>query len=50
MGTLIVGMAVLAIAVGAAIHIYRDKKAGKCSGGCGGCNGCSGCTKFSDTL
>lgn len=46
MGTFIVGMVVLAIAAGAAISIYKDKKAGKCSGGCGGCSGCAkGCSR-----
>lgn len=41
MGTFIVGMVVLAIAAGAAISIYKDKKAGKCSGGCSGCSRCT---------
>lgn len=40
MGTFIVGGIVLIIAAGAAAVIYRDKKAGKCSGGCSGCSGC----------
>lgn len=40
MGTFIVGAIVLAIAAGAAASIYRDKKAGRCSGGCSGCSGC----------
>lgn len=45
MGTFIVGMIVLAIAIGASFSIYKDKKAGKCSGGCSGCSGCSkGCS------
>lgn len=45
MGTLFVGIVVLAIAGAAARSIWKDKKSGKscagCSGGCGG--GCSGC-------
>jgi len=39
-GTFIVGGIVLIIAAGAAASIYRDRKAGKCGGGCGGCSGC----------
>ncbi len=40
MGTFLVGAVVLAIAVCAGISIYKDKKAGRCSG-CSGC--CSAC-------
>ena len=39
MGTFIVGIIVLAIAISAAASIYRDKKAGRCSGGGGGGGG-----------
>ncbi len=43
MGTIIVGAAVALLAAWAARSIYRDKKAGRCSG-CSGCNGsCSSC-------
>lgn len=42
MGTVLVGAVVLAIAVCAGISIYKDKKAGRCSG----CNGsCFACRK-----
>lgn len=42
MGTVVV-LAVLAVIVYfAARSVIRDKKAGKCSGGCAGCSGCSG--------
>ncbi|GFI32202.1 MAG: FeoB-associated Cys-rich membrane protein [Lachnospiraceae bacterium] len=45
MGTVLVGAVVLAIAVCAGISIYKDKKAGRCSG-CSGCNGsCFACRK-----
>lgn len=40
MGTFIVGTVVLMIAAGAAFSLYKDKKAGKCAGGCSGCSGC----------
>ena len=43
MGTVIVGIIVLAIAGGAAYSLHRDKKNGKscsgCSGNCGSCGG-----------
>ena len=43
MGTLIVGIAVLAVATIAARKIYKDKKNGSCCGGCSGnCSGCHG--------
>ncbi|TGY97583.1 FeoB-associated Cys-rich membrane protein [Petralouisia muris] len=43
MGTFLVGAVVLAIAVCAGISVYKDKKAGRCSG-CSGCNGsCPSC-------
>lgn len=46
MGTLIVGVIVAAIAIGAGWSLYKDKKAGKCSG-CKGCSGCNGsCSSY----
>lgn len=43
MGTVLVGAAVLTIALWAGSSIYKDKKAGRCSG-CSGCSGsCSAC-------
>lgn len=44
MGTFVVGVIVLIVALAAGVSIYRDKKAGRCSG-CSGCNGCGkGCS------
>ncbi|MEQ2578852.1 FeoB-associated Cys-rich membrane protein [Hominiventricola aquisgranensis] len=43
MGTLVVGLVVLAIVVAAARSIWKDKKNGKSCGSCGG--GCGGCSK-----
>ncbi len=49
MGTFIVGIIVLAIAISAAASIYRDKKAGRCSGGGSGGSGCcNGCPEGQD--
>ena len=43
MGTFLMGAFVLAMAVCAGISVYKDKKAGRCSG-CSGCNGsCPSC-------
>lgn len=41
MGTVIVGIIVLAVAGGAAYSLYRDKKSGKskCGGDCSHCGG-----------
>ncbi len=45
MGTMIVSV-VLAAMFGLAVRsIYKDKKAGKCCGGCSGCSGACACSK-----
>ncbi|MEY8391500.1 FeoB-associated Cys-rich membrane protein [Lachnospiraceae bacterium] len=43
MGTFVVFVIVAAIAGLACTSIYRDKKRGKCCGGCSGCNGGCAC-------
>ncbi len=48
MGTLVVGLVVLAIVVAAARSIWKDKKNGKSCGSCGG--GCGGCSKCKTKL
>lgn len=47
MGTFFVGIMVLLAAVCAGRSVYKNKKAGKCSGGCSGCSGCSGACQMS---
>lgn len=45
-GTIIVGLMLLAV-VGLVIRkMHRDKKNGNCSGGCSGCSGCSGSCNY----
>ncbi len=41
MGTYVVGIIVAVVVFCAARSIYKDRKAGKCSGGCSGCSGCA---------
>ncbi len=41
MGTVLVGAAVLLIAVGAGRSIYKSKRDGNCCGSCSGCTKCS---------
>ena len=42
MGTIVVLAVLLVVVYFAARSVIRDKKNGKCSGGCAGCSGCAG--------
>lgn len=43
-GTILVGLVVLAIVIGIVLSLHRDKKQGKlsCGGNCSSCSHCSG--------
>lgn len=43
MGTVIVLTVVVILVYFAARSVVRDKKAGRCGGGCSGCSGSCGC-------
>jgi len=51
LGTIIISVVLLAIVAGIVLKMTRDKRKGKCPGGCGDCSGCahSSCTTSTDS-